>query len=76
MASEVDTAIGFNLRSLRKARGVTQEDLGGMCHDQLSSQQVSKYELGENQLSAARLVEFCGLLSCKITDFFVGVPRE
>jgi transcriptional regulator with XRE-family HTH domain len=76
MLNDVDKAIGFNVRRLRQYGGFTQVDLGAACHDRLSAQQVSKYELGESQVSAGRLVEFANILSCSINEFFLGVPRH
>lgn len=69
----IDAAMGKNLRGLRTMRGLAQADLGHYCEDKLSAQQISKYELGENQISCSRLVEFTRILDCKVMDFFKGV---
>lgn len=69
----VDAVMGQNLRGLRAVSGLSQAELGARCDDHLSSQQISKYELGDNAISCARLVEFAGILKCGVLDFFKGV---
>lgn len=76
MDNGIDAIIGRNIRLLRTTRGMTQAALGAACHDHLSSQQVSKYELGENQLGCTRLVEFGRILDFPIINFFEGVPKH
>lgn len=69
----VDVVMGHNLRGLRAVAGLSQAELGARCEDNLSSQQISKYELGDNSISCARLIEFVGILNCRVLDFFKGV---
>lgn len=69
----IDVIIGRNIHIMRTSRGMTQTQLGALCEDKISSQQISKYERGENALSCARLVEFAGIFDCKLLDFFDGV---
>lgn len=75
MDNEIDVTIGFNLHNMRKARGMTQAALGGACEDGISSQQISKYELGENSINCTRLVEFAKILRYNLLDFFDGVKK-
>lgn len=76
MDNEIDITIGFNLHNMRKARGLTQAQLGDACEDKITSQQISKYEAGTNSISCTRLVEFAGILKFKLLDFFDGVKRH
>lgn len=72
----VDVVVGQNLRILRTGRTFSQTDLGDACHDKISAQQISKYELGENSVNASRLVEFARVLGCNLLDFFRGVKAN
>jgi transcriptional regulator with XRE-family HTH domain len=73
MLHDIDITMGQNLRGLRAVRGLSQAELGAKCEDGLSAQQISKYELGDNQISCSRLVEFARIMGCNILDFFKGV---
>jgi len=73
MSNEIDVTIGLNLQNLRKVRRLTQAQLGELCEDKISSQQISKYEAGTNSISCMRLVEFAAILNVKLLDFFEGV---
>lgn len=56
----MDVAIGQRLRSYRKARKLTQTDLGAGLG--VTFQQIQKYENGRNRISGSRLIEVCKLL--------------
>lgn len=71
--TEVDVIVGANIRQRRIAAGFTQAGLGAMLSEPVSSQQISKYELGEDQVGANRLVDLGGVLKCSVTDLFDGV---
>lgn len=73
---DIDAMMGLNLRGLRAVRGLSQADLGAACEAPLSAQQISKYELGENQISCSRLVEFARIMGCNLLDFFRGVKTD
>lgn len=53
--AQLDRKIGARLRYVRKARGLTQKDVGGVIG--VTFQQVQKYELGVNRISTAALIE-------------------
>lgn len=74
--NEIDNIIGLNLLRIRAAKGLTQKELGALCHDGLSSQQISKYELGGDQVSAERLIDLSRVLECNVTDFFHGIIQK
>ena len=58
--SNVDCAVGDIIRLHRKAKGLTQRELGEAAR--VSFQQVQKYEAGQNRLSIARLFQFAAAL--------------
>lgn len=76
MANNIDVQMGINLRGLRALSGLSQTELGAKCRDGLSAQQISKYELGESQISCARLVEFAAIFKCGLLNFFKGVQKN
>lgn len=75
MASHpVDIHVGKKLRSIRLVRGIVQENLGKMVN--LTTQQIQKYEKGQNRISASRLYEFSVILNVPITYFFANMSNE
>lgn len=65
-ADAIDTRIGLRLRLRRKELGIPQTELAR--HLGLSFQQVQKYELGINRISASMLVRAAEKLQCSIAD--------
>ena len=65
---DLDLLIGKRLRERRTLLAITQEDLAHRI--QLSPQQLQKYEIGENRISAARLFKLSKILEVPITWFF------
>lgn len=60
--AELDAAIGARIRSVRTAKGVSQEALAG--HIGITFQQVQKYEKGTNRIGAGTLLiiaEYLGI---------------
>ena len=74
--NEQDTYAGEQLRVARHLAGLSQQQLG----DQLgvSFQAVQKYEIGENRLSAGRLVKAAAVLGVDLAFFAkdVAAPRN
>ena len=57
----IDVATGLRLRTIRKSRGLSQEQLGrALC---ITFQQIQKYERGTNRISASMLVKAARTLS-------------
>ena len=50
----IDVAVGLRLRTLRKSKGMSQEQLGRSLG--ITFQQIQKYERGTNRISASMLV--------------------
>jgi transcriptional regulator with XRE-family HTH domain len=69
--NNVDFLIGRNIRLIRSARDISQEEMA--AHLGISFQQVQKYENGKNRVAASRLYEISLLLQVPIGDFFTGV---
>ena len=69
-AGSHDTSIGSRVRLARALREVSQEELGRQLG--ISFQQVQKYELGANRISASRLFVIAGILAQPIAFFFEG----
>ncbi len=70
-ANSIDRAIGEALRTLRIARGTSQEDLSRALG--VSASQIQKYERGVNRIDAGRLWSLGGALGVEIRDFFSGI---
>ncbi len=68
--SGIDRIVGQRIRWRRRELKLTQEQLGEKLD--LTFQQVQKYELGVNRVSAGRLYEIAEVLSAPITYFFDG----
>ena len=63
-----NTTFGKNLRYMRNNRKLTLEKLASLAG--VRYQQIGKYELGVDQMSAYRLWQFSQLLKVKIKYFF------
>ena len=57
----IDIAVGLRLRTLRKSKGMSQEQLGRALG--ITFQQIQKYERGTNRISASMLVKSARALS-------------
>ena len=67
-ATQVDEAVGRQIRKRRRVLGMSQHQLVRAIG--IASQQIQKYEIGENRLSVSRLVEIAAALDVPITWFF------
>lgn len=66
--------IGGNLRRAREAKGFSLAVLGPMVP--LSAQQIQKYEIGENRISANILWKFSKILDVPLDYFFEKLPAD
>jgi transcriptional regulator with XRE-family HTH domain len=62
--TEADRQIGQRIVAVRKAKGVTSQDLADAL--QVSRAQVDKYEAGKNRVGAARLCEIAAHLGVAV----------
>lgn len=68
-----DCLIGERLRFYRKKRGLTQVSLSAMIG--ISAQQIQKYEIGKNRISASRIKQLAEILDIPV-HYFLTDPRE
>lgn len=68
----IDEPLGDRLRALREDRGLTQAELGKMLD--ISGNQWGRHESGENRMPAARLWQFCNVLSIDVAEVYQGLP--
>lgn len=67
----VDIHVGKMLRSIRKAKGVSQQALAEALG--LTFQQVQKYENGANRVSASKMFDAAVFLGVAPAAFFEGL---
>lgn len=73
MNHPVDAHVGSQLKTRRAAMGLTQSDVAK--HLNISFQQVQKYELGRNRISASKLYDAAQLLQVEVGYFFAGLDN-
>lgn len=76
MSNQIDIIIGGNISRMRTMAGFTQKSFGEACNPSITSQQVSKYELGDNSASGVRLCDFAAVLKCRVADLFKGLEGD
>jgi|GEM_PF-2100671 len=69
----VDVAVGKRLKELRIMRRMSQSDVAGKLG--LSFQQIQKYEISSNRVSASRLFELSNILGVCVADFLSDVGQ-
>ena len=74
MSHPVDIHVGQQLKRMRILRNLTQTDLAQGL--KISFQQVQKYELGRNRISASRLFELSHILNVPPAFFFEGLENS
>jgi transcriptional regulator with XRE-family HTH domain len=67
----IDQHVGRKLRHFRALANVTQKQLGDQVG--VSFQQIQKYEIGTNRVSASKLYEIAKFLKVPVSAFF---PEE
>ena len=65
---KTNTILGSNIRYIRNRRKLTLQKLAALAG--VRYQQIGKYELGVDQMSAYRVMQLAQLLHCKIKYFF------
>ena len=68
----VDEHIGHRIQLRRVMLGLSQKDLAKVCG--ISFQQIQKYEVADNRISASRLFEISTALETPVSFFFRGLP--
>ena len=72
--NKIDEFIGIRMRERRQALGISQTNLGKTLG--VSFQQIQKYEMGVNRVSAARLFEICKALNVSLSSMFEHDPLD
>ena len=73
-AHPTDRHVGMNIRTRRKAIGMSQITLAQAVG--LTFQQIQKYERGLNRVSASKLFEVARALSVPVSFFFDGLVQS
>lgn len=71
MVHFVDAHVGDRIRQRRLLLGITQATLAEQVG--ITFQQIQKYELGKNRISASKLWIVANILGVKVMYFFVGL---
>jgi transcriptional regulator with XRE-family HTH domain len=69
-ASNMDKAVGRNIKVYRLAKGLSQTELADSLG--LTFQQVQKYEKGVNRVGSGRLFQISNILGVPLMSFFEG----
>ena len=67
-ATEVDQTVGARITAMRKAKGLSQADLGVAVG--VTFQQIQKYEKGINRVGASRLQQIAQCLDVPVATLF------
>ncbi|MBU0500467.1 MAG: helix-turn-helix domain-containing protein [Gammaproteobacteria bacterium] len=73
-ADPLDIHLGIRLRRLRNRRGFSMERVAELI--EVSQQQISRFELGKNRLSAAQLFRLARGLNVPVYWFFEGFEEN
>ena len=71
---QIDRHIGAKIQELRLAHGMSRQDLGKRI--EVTHQQLQKYEMGINRVSAGRLALIAKYLDTSITTFYEGLDSK
>ncbi|WP_206677296.1 helix-turn-helix transcriptional regulator [Caulobacter sp. SSI4214] len=74
IVTEVDAHVGQVVRAIRKTKGISQEQLAKSLG--VSFQQIQKYELGHNRVSASKLFAIANVLDVEPGAFFAGLSKN
>ena len=70
--TSVDEHIGQRIQLRRIMLGMSQKDLANICG--ITSQQIQKYESGNNRIAASRLFDISIAMETPVSFFFSGLP--
>ena len=69
--SPIDRHVGARMRAMRKARALSQAELGTALG--VSAMQVQKYECGRDRIGAGSLFDAARVMGVKVSAFFEGL---
>jgi transcriptional regulator with XRE-family HTH domain len=73
MKKPLDAHIGQRIRQRRQLLNMSQSDVASRIG--ITFQQLQKYEVGSNRVSASRLWEIADILGVQVSYFFEGADR-
>lgn len=73
ISKAINAHIGKRLLILRSLNGMTQKQLGEIIG--ISYQQIQKYEIGLNKVSAERLFELSSIFNVPLSYFFIDLDK-
>lgn len=72
--TDIDVQLGRQLRAFRRARKITQTELGQSIG--VTYQQIQKYEIGSSRMSVGTLLQFADLFDVPVESFFVSTAAK
>lgn len=72
--NKLDSDLGFKIRQIRQRKKMSLNDVAN--HIGVSSQQLRKYELGRNRISAQRLGQIAGILGVTAAELMEISPSS
>lgn len=70
--SHISVIIGSRVKKIRRAAGISTRELAVMTG--VSTQQLSRYERGYSNMTAAIIYKLSLSLQCNINEFFTDLP--
>jgi transcriptional regulator with XRE-family HTH domain len=71
---QIDRHIGAKIQELRLAHGMSRQNLGEKI--EVTHQQLQKYEIGSNRVSAGRLALIAKYLDTSVATFYEGLDNS
>lgn len=71
---QIDRHIGAKIQELRLAHGMSRQELGERI--EVTHQQLQKYEIGVNRVSAGRLALIAKYLDTTVSTFYEGLDSK
>ena len=71
---QIDRYIGAKIQELRLAHGMSRQELGERI--EVTHQQLQKYEMGVNRVSAGRLALIAKYLDTSVSTFYEGLDAQ
>lgn len=71
---QIDRYIGTRIQELRLAHGMSRQELGDKI--EVTHQQLQKYEMGINRVSAGRLALIAKYLDTSVATFYEGLDSK
>ncbi len=71
---QIDKFIGAKIQELRLAHGLSRQELGEKI--EVTHQQLQKYEMGVNRVSAGRLALIAKYLGTSVSTFYEGLDSH